>query len=576
LSYLSKEEFDKHCKQAQESEYLTVDTEGTLNHPFSTTWGLSISAGGVGDYYAFNQRFGNNLPQEWFPQIKNVIENHSCLVFHNAKHDLRSLNNLDINYTGKFYDTQLMAHMVNENLPSKELDWLSKFSGGEPKRSSELMNKIILAFGWDFVPVEIIRPYGQNDAFITEELFHKLLPEFQEQDFDGELWGVEQDFAVLLGEMEDNGILIDQSFCEHELERGLHIMSDIKKGLGFNPGSPNELGKFLLEELKLPPVGRKGKSGRYSFDKEHMAIYDELLERNNDHRAKQIMAYRGWQKTTSSNYKPYLEKLSHDGRFRTSFKQHGTKTCRLSASILHQIPKTSEKDWNGKLKQAFIARPGYTLWEFDFSQLEFRLKAAYANQQNLIDIFNDESRDIFNEMAADLGMQRDPVKTLNYTISYGGRKNRVSTVFGVSDVAAQVIIDNYFRKYPGFLELDRLAERKARENGYIKYWTGRRRHFPWASELHKAGNAAMQGGAFEIVKRRTLAVKKAGLFTPSCILNLQVHDSIVTEIENGKEHEYIPEIKRVMENVEEDKDFGVKFRVDVHKWGTNQAYEPQP
>lgn len=573
MSYLTKEEFDKYCKQAEQSLYLSVDTEGTLNHPFSDTWGVSFSASLQGDYFAFNHKLGNNLPQEWLPQLKNTIENHPCLVMHNAKHDLRSLRNLDINYKGKFYCTQLMAHMVNENLPSKELDWLSKATGGEPKRNTEFMDQIIKAFGWDFIPVDVIRPYGQNDAYITEELFHKLLPEFQNQGFDGELWDIEQDFAILLGEMEDNGILIDQPFCEFELDRGLRIMADIKRELGFNPGSPTELGNFLIEELKLPPVGKKGKSGRYSFKKEHMDIYDELLEQNNDHRAKQIMAYRGWQKTTGSNYKPYLERISHDGRFRTSFKQHGTKTCRLSASILHQIPKTSQKDWNGRLKKAFIARPGYTLWEFDFSQLEFRLKAAYANQTNLIEIFNDPKRDIFDEMALELGMDRDPTKTLNYTISYGGRKNRVSAVFGVSDVAAGVIIDNYFRKYPGFLELDRLAESRARANGFIKYWTGRRRHFQWDSEMHKAGNAAMQGGAFEIVKRRTLALKRAGLFTPSCILNLQVHDSVVTEIENGKEDEYIPAIIDTMENVEEDKNFGVKFRVDVHKWGTKEKYE---
>jgi DNA polymerase-1 len=344
-------------------------------------------------------------------------------------------------------------------------------------------------------------------------------------------------------------------------------MSEIKAELGFNPGSPDQLGNFLLNDLKLPPVGKKGKSGKYSFNKENMKIYDELLERNNDHRAKLIMTYRGWAKTTGSNYRPYLEKISHDGRFRTNFKQHGTKTGRLSASILHQIPKSSDKDWNGKLKQAFKAREGYTLWEFDFSQLEFRLKAAYAQEKSLIDIFNDPTRDIFNEMAAELGMQRDPTKTLNYLLSYGGGAGKISHVFGVSEIAGKAIRSNYYRKYPGLAKFTALAEMRARQNGYIKYWTGRRRHFQFDSECRLADNAAIQGGAFEIVKRRTLAVKKAGLLTDSCFLNLQVHDSLVTEIENGKEDEYIPEIKNVMENVKEDADFGVKFKVDVHEWG---------
>lgn len=567
MSYLTKDEFDKYLKQAREADYLFIDTEGTLNHPFSQTWGVSTSAGGQGDYFAFNHRLGENLPISWLPSLITTIEEHPCLVFHHAKHDLRSLRNIgvNINKIKKFYCTMLMAHMNNENYLSKELDFLSRMFGGDPKRNSELQDGIIKAFGWEYIPVEIIRPYGANDAFITEELFHNLYPDFVSQGFDGELWNIEQEFALLLADMEDTGIKIDQSFCEQELDRGLKIMKEISRELGFNPGSPNQLGKFLLEDLKLPPVGKKGKSGRYSFNKENMKIYEELLERNNDHRAQMIMAYRGWSKTTGSNYGPYLERLSHDGRFRTNFKQHGTKTGRLSASILHQIPKSSNKDWNGKLKQGFIAREGYTLWDFDFSQLEFRLKAVYAKQQNLIDIFNDTSRDLFNEMAAELGMPRDPTKTLNYTISYGGRVDRVSHVFGVSHSAAKAILDNYFGKYPGFLKFSALAEARARENGYIKYWTGRRRHFQFSSEHWLADNSAIQGGAFEIVKRRSLAVKKAGLITDECLLNLQVHDDLVFEIQNGKESEYIPEIKRTLEDVKPD--FGVKFKVDAKKWG---------
>jgi DNA polymerase I len=571
MTYLTKDEYDKYLKQAREAQYLTVDTEGTLNHPMSQTWGASTSASLQGDYFAFNHKLGNNLPLEWLPELSEVIENHSCLIMHNAKHDLRALRNLGINYTGKFYDTQLMAHMNNENYFSKKLEYLSKHFGGEPKRNSELQDEIIKAFGWEYIPVDIIRPYGANDAFITEELFYKLYPSFINQGFDGELWNIEQDFCRLLGDMEDTGILVDTAFCERELDKGTRILREIKNELGFNPGSPQQLGKFLLDDLKLPPVGKKGKTG-YSFNKENMKIYDELLERNNDHRAKRIMEYRGWAKTVGSNYRPYLEKLNSDGRFRTEFKQHGTKTGRLSASVLHQIPKASTKEWNGKLKKAFIPREGFTLWEFDFSQLEFRLKAALSNkifpgsQQNLIDIFNDSSRDIFNEMAFDLGMQRDPTKTLNYTISYGGRVKRVSHVFGVSEVAAEAIVNNYFNKNPGFLKFSKLAEKLAAERGFIKFWTGRIRHFQFPSEYWLADNSAIQGGAFEIVKRRSLAVWKAGLIDNiHCFLNLQVHDSLVTEIENGYEGEYIPEIKNIMESVEPD--FGVKFKVDVHKWG---------
>src|SRR5687768_620899 len=113
MTYLTEEEFNKHLINAQQSPYLAVDTEGTLNHPFSTTWGASTSAKGVAEYFGFNHKIGNNLPQSWLFKLKETIENHPCLVFHHAKHDLRSLHSMGINHTGPFYDIMLMQHMID-------------------------------------------------------------------------------------------------------------------------------------------------------------------------------------------------------------------------------------------------------------------------------------------------------------------------------------------------------------------------------------------------------------------------------------------------------------------------------
>lgn len=569
--YITRAEFEAHVKHLSSATHVTVDTEGTLTHPHSQTWGLSTSVGGVGDYFAFNHILGENLPQSWLPELTGVLQD-KTLIMHHAKHDLRALRNLGLNFTGKFYCTMLMAHMNNENYASKELNWLSKHFGGRPKRDDELMAQIIRAFGWEYIPVDIIREYGSNDAFITEELFDNLYPDFVSQGFDGPIWDIEQQYIRLLADMENTGVVINEELCELELRRGLQIMREIQKYLGFNPASPVELGKFLLDELSLPVV-KHTKNNKPSFDKEAMEAYDELLQQMNDNRARQVLIYRGWQKTTSSNYRRYLEKRSLvDGRLRPNFKQQGTKTGRLSCEDpnLQQIPRESPNDWNGKLKKAFVCDPEFTSWEFDYSQLEFRLAAAYAKQQNLIEIFADPSRDVFNEMAKELGMQRGPTKTLNYTVQYGGGAARVSTVFNVSQLAAKAIISRYYARYPGLKSFSNLAKRRADENGFIQYWTGRRRHFMFSSEHHKAGNSAIQGGAFEIVKRQSLAVKEAGLINEECQFNLTVHDSLRFDILKGKEHIYVPEIKNVLESV--NPNFGVKFRVDAHKWGTEEQW----
>lgn len=583
MTYVSESKMREHLELCRRAEVLSVDTEGTITHPYSETWGLSLSAFRNSEYYAFNHMFPGNLPQEWLPHFKDVIENHPKVVMHNAKHDIRALQNLDIDIQNKdnWYDTMMMAHMNNENYASKKLDWLSRHFGGMPKRNEEVQQQVIKAFGWAWIPVEIIRPYGADDALITEDLFYSLLPSFQEQGFDGELWNWERRFTRFLIELENTGILIDQDVSQRELERGTKIMAELVKELGFNPGSPKQLGEFLIGQLGLPVVkwnkDKHGNRTSASFDKYAMEEYDRMLQLSGDRRAQMVLEYRGWQKTTSSNYRPYLELLGPDGRLRPNYKQHGTHTGRLSCETpnLQQIPKQSAKDWNGQLKRAFITEQGRIPWQFDYSQLEFRLGAAYGRVSRLLDIFSDPSRDVFEEMARDLRMERQDVKTLTYTIQFGGGVPRIKDVFGVPEQRAKQIRDNFFKSYEGLRTAANKAQAAAwRNGGYIRYWTGRRRHFmDLDKEAHKAFNSAVQGGAFEITKRQMIKIMEAGLHNEECKIDLQVHDAIRADIEEGKEHIYVPEIKRIMEDV--DKRFGVKFKVDVEKWGTKEKYQPK-
>lgn len=564
--YMTDGEFDSHLRCMRSSPYLIVDTEGTLTHPHSETWGLSYSANGVSEYFAFNHMLGVNLPQIWVAKLKYVLENHPCLVFHNAKHDLRALRNLGIYFTGKFYDSMLMAHWVDENIMSKELDYLSPYFGGSPKMMPQMAKDIIDSFGWDYIPVDLMRSYADNDAVITEELFYKLLPKFQAQGFDGELWDVEQDFIRLMGDVEDQGVLINQGLAEQELARGLGIMKELRSSLGFNPNSPTDLKKFIIDEMGLP-VLKKTEKGNPSFDKKTMEKYDQYFQRLNDKRAQMILTYRGWMKTTSSNYKPYLERVSPvDGRLRISYKLHGTVTGRMSASLVQQIPSESPNDWNGNLKPVFIVEKGRRAWEFDYKQLEFRLGAAYGKEMRLIEIFNDRERDIFEEMSKHLGMSRRATKTTNYLMQFGGGPPAFERTFGIPRTAAMGIRNNYFRNYRGLKKISDFAASRAKQQGYVNYWTGRRRHFREDWEHRKAFSSLCQGGAFEIVKRRMIALDKAGLNNDECRIDMQVHDAIRADIEEGKEQIYIPEITKIMEDVPEF-NVGLKFHVDCHEWG---------
>lgn len=558
---------------AKYAQVLFVDTETTLEDirdGRGFCMGVSLHFYGPNHatrsaYFPFRHNIGN-IPQSLLSQLKRVIEEAPCIVFHNAKFDLVSLRTLGINYTGKFYDTMLMMHMIDENLPSKALDYCVKaYTGQKGKVYSDAFLAMKKVMGWNGIPATIMEPYAINDAEITGVLFNTIYDIFEREGFDDQLWDYEQDFVRLLIKMEHNGVRIDQDLCRREIATGEARMAEITESIGLNPGSTKDLEQLFIQELGLPVV-KETPAGKASFDKFAMVEYEAMLAASSDPRASLILEYRGWQKTVSSNYRAYLDLLSPDGRLRPNYKIHGTKTGRLSCEKpnLQQIPRVSDKPWNGSLKRAFVASPGFTLWEADYSQLELRLAAAYAKEETLLQVFA-EDRDIFIEMSGTLRLDRQDTKLFVYTTQYGGGINRISTVFNVDAMRAKEMRDNYFNKYPGFREISSMAQQKCRTQKQIRLWSGRVRHFadPEA-EAHKAFNSVIQGGAAEIVKRTMLRLDKE-VATTACRMLLQIHDSVVFEIEDGKEDLYIPLIHDVMENVTPD--FGVKFKVNVHKWG---------
>jgi DNA polymerase I len=486
------------------------------------------------------------------------------LVFHNSKGDLDFGDNLGINLVGNTsYCTMRMAHLIREEYPfRKSLDVCYKhYCKGKGKTPLDFTS-----IGWGNVPSESMYEYAANDASITLDLFNVLKPLFDAEQLE-EVWQSKREVINIYRKMESRGVKIDTDLCKQMYELGTDEMADLARTLGVNPASPLGLKKILIDELRLPIVKRTP-TGRPCFDKESMQHYDRLLEHSTDATALLILAYRGWQKSTSSNYGPYLSLLSPDGRLRPNYKLHGTKTGRASCEKpnLQQIPKVSNKPWNGKMKNAFIPKDGYTLIEFDYSQLELRLATAYAQEKTLMDVFH-QGRDIFTEMSEELGMSRNDTKTLVYTIQYGGGLRRISTVFGVSESRASELREGFFQAYSGFRVATKTASGRAKSKGKVKLWSGRYRHFEYpAEQSHKAFNAVIQGGAADIVDHSQRRIIARSLdVRDECEMLLQVHDSLVFEIRTDLLNTYVPEIKEAMEQVEPD--FGVKFAVDFHEWG---------
>jgi DNA polymerase-1 len=523
-------------------------------------------------YLPFRHKFGTNLDKGWLKRFKAIIEfrDHNLLpiIYHNSKFDIVSLETLGITFVNNFhYCTMLIAHLVNENYFSKELDYLTKtLLHDEGKKKSLEFEKIKKAFGWSGIPSEIMYSYAAYDTSLTLRLWEFLKPLFFAESLQ-DYWQHKLKTIKVVQSMEQHGILIDVSLCERMSAVAEACMTDIVEILELNPASPKDMQTLLIDRLGLPILKRSAKTNKPSFDKEVMEQYDEILERQESTTARFILEYRGWQKSKSSNYDPYVQLLSPDGRLRPNYKLHGTKTGRFSCAKpnLQQIPRISTKPWNGQMKKAFVADEGWELWEGDYSQLEFRLTAAISGEPHLLEIFADDSRDVFNEIAPIISLVRQDTKTFIYATGYGAGINRIHHTLGVSKERAKFIRDMYWRNYPKIKLTSDQARFTALKYKKVKLWSGRYRHFMWPqSEAHKAFNSWVQGGAADIVER-TMHRLYNEVESPEVHMLLQVHDSVVFAIRTDVRDKILPEIKRIMEDIQPT--FGVRFKVDIHHWG---------
>ena len=566
----------RHLKAILHSDnpYVAIDTEtngGDVRDGTGIAYGVSICDGTVAMYLPFRHRIlaQENLDFHRFRLLLQQIIDVKTIIYFNAKFDIVSLGTLGLDARHKkFMCTMVQCQLINENMPQqKSLDRCCKFYlHNEGKKASPEYLYAVNKFGYANMSASLTAEYAMTDAKITFELFQHIRPMLNAEKL-GPTWEHKREFIELLIDMESRGVLVDTELCVEMAARGHVEMDHIRHSLnGLNPGSPNDLEVLLIDRLNLPIVKLTPK-GKPSFDKYAMEDYDLMLARINDPLAKKVFAYRGWQKSVTSNYEPYVFLLSPDGRLRTNFNLHRTVTGRLSSNgpNLQQIPRSGEKPWNGKMKKCFIPQPGYVLIEGDYSQLEFRLGASFAGEQKLLEAFSDRDRDVFDEMAELLKMERYECKTLEYSLSYGAGIRRIMAAFGVSAARAKEIRDNHYATYPNLKRASAYASQYALRYKKIPIWSGRYRHFSNPKEEnHKAFNSLCQGGAADIVERTMLRCAAQGYNTDDCRMLLQVHDSIVWEVREELVDTLRPQLIRCMEDVT---GFKVPFHVDLHEWG---------
>lgn len=575
------------------TSWLGFDTETTgldvydgTDHMLGFSISLRTDAGPLAEYFPTHHEDGNNLTEyEWHTLMDIILQ--FPIAPHNLLFDSVVLRNVGYEVS-KAVCTMKFAHLLNENDKTYDLESVTKrYLGRNGKEKSPLFQLALQAYGWRHMPAHIMHGYAKSDALAALDLLEAELAKAKKNNETrllNYIKKIETPSIIGLGKMRQRGIGVDLETCREEELKGMAVMEELTEDFGFNPGSPDGLKRLLIDELELPIVKRNKPTKKYpeggpSFDKDAMKEYDLILkvraEKENDPEigeiTRKLFTFRGWQKSVTGYYRPYQKLVSDDGRLRAEYKPHGTVTGRFSCADpnLQQIPKETDKVWNGRVKECLTVDDGYVGIEFDYSQLEFRLAAAASKEYGLLDIFADPSRDIFTEMAAALNMSRQDTKTQTYSIQYGGGVKRIKTVFDISAAEAKARIDNFYAQYPNLLAASQHMSQMAKSRGYVEIWSGRRRHFKYPKdEYYKAFNSYVQGGAADIVK---VVMNRCfrNIDCDDAQLLLQVHDSLVWKIREDKLAKFIPLIRQEMMGIGDS--FGVRLDVDAHYWSHREA-----
>jgi DNA polymerase-1 len=480
--------------------------------------------------------------------LRDILENPNIKkVTHSTKYSYSSLVKVGVNLQGVIFDTEMAAYLIDSSKSEYSLKTLVEENLG---KSFSGEGDILFINGVSYLPNLYSTQKAQIEKLNMQDLLYR----------------VEQPLTKAIALMECEGFNIDKESLTalgvkfkgelDTLTKEIYILAEEE----FNINSPKQLGKILFEKLDLPVI-KKTKTG-YSTNAEVL----EALKGKHDIIEK-ILLFR----QLSKLYSTYIEGLGAvidaDGKIHSNFTQTVTTTGRLSSTEpnLQNIPIKYE---NGRsIRKVFIPHNlDSVILSADYSQIELRVLAHIAGDENLINAFK-HSSDIHTKTASEVfGVPIDEVtktmrsnaKAVNFGIVYGIGDFSLAQDLGITKAEAKKYIDNYLESYPKVKQyMDRIIL-EAENKSYVTTILNRRRFIPEINSSNKvvkalgkrlAMNAPIQGSAADIIKLAMVNVtnelEKKGFKSK---LILQVHDELILNVYKDEIDEVKSLVKKEMEN----------------------------
>lgn len=483
---------------------------------------------------------GKPAAQETVPdEVAKALLDPEQVVITHTKYDLRWLALHGYPNVCQLHDTQVMAWLCNENLPSFSLEALAqRWLGVEMDKRIEKSGKAFRCddgsvVPWSEAPILQVLAYNLRDVQTTLELYHTLKVVLQREGLADHFIDVEAPFTRVLLDMELNGLPVDlfltgvlaKRFEGYRDSLAAHLTAKLPSA--FNIRSPQQLSKFLgsekftvkgrvprdearedeklLQKLAgldtpsgdwttLPPgefvttkegrlydhgfwvAGGLGPKGYFDHDYGKVDKTTLTLDPTFGNSA-WVQDYLTFKKYDKllSTYLEVFPKVAKYGRIYARFNQTGTVTGRLSSSD----PNLQNIPARSPEGQAIRGLFRGNLLVGDFSQLEPRLMAHFSQDPELLRVFQ-QSIDLYTHVATLVGCDRPTAKVLVLAMGYGAGAQKLQQTLAMSGIHLSLNQVRHFlqelkREFSTYFQWREERIRESQRTGQVTTLDGRKR-----------------------------------------------------------------------------------------------------
>lgn len=451
-----------------------IDKDVSFDHPSRHTLlcvGVGYERGKVAVFGESAVRYSSVRAR-----LGQYLREHRRVIAQNGKFDLAGLYSKDMRDIELWFDTMLASYCLDERAGIHGLKYQAVEKLGTPRYDDEIKRYVTAGKGYGSIPRDILYRYNAYDCAATYELFI-LYNELLDQE--PGLRGL-HDFLVRgsneLMYVELNGIGFDLKYNDElrqeykgRLDKFEIEMAEIAGVPELNPRSPKQLIE-ALESFGLQVPRKRNQKGemRPTTDVEALEFLHSRVEGEAKDFLDILMLHRKDAKSDGT-YVRGLRKRVYRGRVFPTFLLHGTTTGRLSC----RNPNLQNVTRGEKLRKQFVpVRPDHIFVQADYAQAELRVLAWLAQEPYFRDIFNDPSRDLFNELAPVLygdvsGLSKAAAKELRirikayvYGLAYGREAKSIADEFSIPVGEAQRGMSAFFSVIPNIVEFREETKRK--------------------------------------------------------------------------------------------------------------------